>query len=74
MFNNLPKQGDQGPFKSGEKKKQFFDALPLEFQRKQAVEIGVTYKLSERTVDNLLKACLGSHLTQPDYGVYKKVT
>ncbi|WP_366182994.1 DUF3987 domain-containing protein [Flavobacterium ovatum] len=74
MFNNLPKQGDQGPFKSGEKKKQFFDALPIEFQRKQAVEIGITYKLSERTVDNLLKACLGSHLTQPDYGVYKKVT
>jgi hypothetical protein len=73
MFNNLPKQGDQGPFKSGEKKKQFFDALPLEFQRKQAVVIGITYKLSERTVDNLLKACLGSHLTQPEYGIYKKI-
>jgi hypothetical protein len=73
MFNNLPKQGDQGPFKSGEKKKQFFDALPLEFKRKEAVEIGSAYKLSERTVDNLLKACLGTHLKQPDYGIYEKL-
>jgi hypothetical protein len=72
MFNNLPKQGDQGPFKSGEKKKHFFDALPINFQRKEAIEIGTTYKLSERTVDNLLKACLGIHLTQPEYGFYRK--
>ncbi|MEM8521310.1 DUF3987 domain-containing protein [Flavobacterium sp. PL12] len=74
MFENLPKQGEQGAFKSGEKKKQYFDALPFEFQRKEAVEIGNTYRLSERTVDNLLKACLGMHLTQPEYGVYKKIT
>jgi hypothetical protein len=73
MFNNLPKQGEQGPFKSGEKKKQFFDALPLEFKRKEAIEIGKTYKLSERTIDNLLKDCLVTLLTQPDYGVYKKI-
>lgn len=72
MFNNLPKQGEQGPFKSGEKKKQFFDALPLEFKRKEAIEIGKTYKLAERTIDNLLKDCTGTLLTKTDYGVYKK--
>jgi hypothetical protein len=73
MFNNLPKQGEQGPFKTGEKKKQFFEALPNEFKRKEAIKIGATYKLSERTIDNLLKACLGTHLIQPEYGVYTKI-
>ena len=72
MFNNLPKQGEQGPFKTGEKKKQFFEALPTEFKRKEAIEIGKTYKLSERTIDNLLKACLGTLLTKTEYGNYKK--
>jgi Holliday junction resolvase RusA-like endonuclease len=43
--------------------KAFFDVLPIKFQRKEAIEIGTTYRLSERTVDNLLKACLGIHLT-----------
>jgi hypothetical protein len=32
MFNNLPKQGEQGPFKSGQNKKQFLDTLPEHFQ------------------------------------------
>ena len=27
MFENLPKQGEQGPFKSGQNKKHFFDAI-----------------------------------------------
>ena len=73
MFNNLPKQGEQGPFKTGEKKKQFFDALPLEFKRKEAIELGISFKLSGRTVDNLLKDCLGKHLKQPLFGVYNKI-
>ena len=37
MFTNLPKQGEQGPFKSGQNKKKFFDALPDKFQRKDSV-------------------------------------
>ncbi len=73
MFNNLPKQGEQGPFKSGENKKYFFDALPIEFKRKDAIAIGEKHKLSVRTVDNLLKACLNSHLSQPEYGIYRKI-
>jgi hypothetical protein len=72
MFNNLPKQGEQGPFKGGENKKQFFDALPKRFTRKEAIELSLSYSLKERTVDNLLKTCIGVHLSQPEYGVYEK--
>jgi hypothetical protein len=73
MFNNLPKQDDQGPFKSGDNKKQFFDALPNRFTRKEAVELAITYNLAERTVGSFLKNCLGNYLVQPEYGVYEKV-
>ena len=72
MFNNLPKQGEQGPFKGGENKKQFFDALPKRFTRKEAIELSNSYNLKERTVDNLLKTCTGVYLSQPEYGVYLK--
>lgn len=73
MFTNLPKQGEQGPFKSGENKKKFFDALPNKFQRKEAVEIGKKYDIGERSVGNFLKSCLGKYLTQPKTGFYEKV-
>ena len=73
MFENLPKQGEQGPFKSGENKKLFYDALPNEFQRKEAIEIGVNFNIKERTADNFLKACLGKYLIKSDTGLYKKI-
>ena len=73
MFENLPKQGEQGPFKSGENKKLFYDALPNEFQRKEAVEIAVNFNIKERTADNFLKACLGKYLIKSDTGLYKKI-
>lgn len=73
MFNNLPKQDEQGPFKSGDNKKQFFDTLPNRFTRKEAVELAITYNLAERTVGSFLKNCLGNYLSQPEYGVYEKV-
>ena len=72
MFTNLPKQEEQGPFKSGENKKQFFEALPNRFSRKQAIELAKNFNIAERTVGTLLKNCLGSHLIQPEYGVYEK--
>lgn len=72
MFTNLPKQGEQGPFKSGENKKKFFDALPDKFQRKEAIEIGKKFDIGERTVGNFLKSCLGKYLTQPKTGFYEK--
>lgn len=73
MFTNLPKQGEQGPFKSGENKKKFFDALPNKFQRKEAIEIGKKFDIGERSVGNFLKSCLGKYLTQPKTGFYEKI-
>jgi hypothetical protein len=73
MFTNLPKQGEQGPFKSGQNKKKFFEALPDKFQRKEAVEIGKKFDIGERSVGNFLKSCLGKFLEQPDYGNYRKI-
>jgi hypothetical protein len=73
MFENLPKQGDQGPFKSGENKKLFYDALPHEFQRREAIEMAVNFNIKERTADNFLKACLGKYLIKLDTGSYKKI-
>tara|TARA_R110002033_G_scaffold169432_1_gene210189 strand:- start:10685 stop:12943 length:2259 start_codon:yes stop_codon:yes gene_type:complete len=72
MFTNLPKQKEQDGFKSGQNKKQFLEALPKSFQRKEAVEIGLKFNLKERSVDGFLKSCLGKYLTQPKTGFYEK--
>ena len=73
MFENLPKQDEeQGPFKSGQNKKLFFDALPNRFTRKEAVDLATTFNIAERTVGTFLKSCLGKYLHQPEYGVYEK--
>ena len=74
MFENLPKQDDeeQGPFKSGQNKKLFFDALPTRFTRKEAVDLASSFNIAERTVGTFLKSCLGKYLQQPEYGVYEK--
>lgn len=75
MFENLPKQEDDenGPFKKGQNKKLFFDALPNHFTRKEAVELGATFNIAERTVGTFLKSCLGKYLQQPEYGTYTKI-
>nr|WP_315232687.1 DUF3987 domain-containing protein [uncultured Flavobacterium sp.] len=73
MFENLPKQEGGGIFKSGENKKLFYDALPNNFQRKEAVEIAKNFSISERSVGTFLKSCLGRFLEQPEYGFYRKI-
>ncbi|EMY3583312.1 DUF3987 domain-containing protein [Flavobacterium psychrophilum] len=75
MFENLPKQEDEenGPFKKGQNKKLFFDALPNHFTRKEAVELGANFNIAERTVGSFLKSCLGNYLQQPEYGTYTKI-
>lgn len=72
MFHNLPKQTENSTFKSGSNKQLFFDALPAEFKRIDAIELGKHYNLSARTVDNLLKDLIGKYLTQPQFGSYSK--
>jgi len=73
MYGNLPKQKEETPFKSGENKKRFFDALPKLFSLKEAVALGKNFGIKERTVSTLLKDCLGKYLLQPKYGQYEKM-
>jgi hypothetical protein len=73
MFTNLPKQEALGPFKAGGNKKKFYDELPNDFQRKQAVEIGKRFDIGERSIDNFLKTSLGKFLEQTKTGFYRKI-
>ncbi|MDU8885208.1 DUF3987 domain-containing protein [Yeosuana sp. MJ-SS3] len=73
MFNNLPSHSEEGFFKQGSNKDLFFKALPDEFGRKDAILLGRAYNLSNRTIDALLKKCLGTFLEQPKTGSYKKI-
>jgi len=73
MFNNLPKQGDNLTFIGGDNKRKFFDALPKEFTRKEAVSIGNNFKLSPRSVDEVLKMAFGNSLAKPKAGLYQKI-
>lgn len=73
MFNNLPKQSETTHFKTGVNKRHFFDTLPQEFTRQQAVELGRTFDLAARTVDDLLRNALGKLLEKPKPGQYRKV-
>ncbi len=73
MFNNLPKQSESTHFKAGGNKRKFFEALPQEFTRQQAVELGKTFDLAARTVDDLLRNGLGKLLEKPKPGHYRKL-
>jgi len=73
MFHNLPKQTEKTVFRSGENKPKFFKALPDDFKRAEAILLGKQFKLSERSVDLLLKELLGKYLTQPKNGFYAKI-
>lgn len=72
MFNNLPKQNEVMSFQSGDSKRKFFEALPEEFTRKQATELGSQFKLSPRSVDEILKTATGVSLTKLKAGLYRK--
>jgi len=73
MFNNLPKQAENTSFKTGGNKRKFFDALPQEFTRQQAVELGKTFDLAARTVDDMLRNGIGKLLEKPKPGLYRKL-
>jgi len=72
MFNNLPKQNEVMSFQSGDSKRKFFEALPEEFTRKQATELGSQFKLSPRSVDEILKTATGVSLSKLKAGLYRK--
>jgi hypothetical protein len=73
MFNNLPKQNESMQFQSGDGKRKFFEALPKEFTRKEATEIGTKFKMSARTVDDILKSATGYTLTKLKPGLYQRI-
>ena len=73
MFNNLPKQSETTHFKAGDSKRQFFDALPQEFTRQQAVETGKLFTLAARTVDDILHNATGKALEKIKAGYYRKI-
>ncbi len=73
MFHNLPKQNDATLFKNGGNKRRFFDALPDTFKRAEAIELGIKFNLSTRSVDGLLKELNGHLLNQPQFGSYSKI-
>ena len=72
MFHNLPKQNENSVFRSGDNKRKFFDSLPNNFKRAEAIQLGKKFNLSDRTVDSLLKGLTGKYLSQPQYGCYSK--
>lgn len=72
MFNNLPKQSDKMEFSAGDSKRKFFEALPMEFTRKQATELGAQFRLSVRSVDDILKSATGISLAKLKVGLYRK--
>ncbi len=59
-------------FHSGDGKRKFFEALTQEFTRKEATEIGTKFKLSARTVDDVLKSATGYTLTKIKAGCYQR--
>lgn len=73
MFNNLPKQSEATQFKTGDSKRKFFEALPEEFTRQQAVEISKQFQLSPRTVDDILHNATGKALEKLKAGHYRKI-
>lgn len=73
MFNNLPKQSEATQFITGDSKRKFYEALPAEFTRQQAVEIGKQFQLSPRTVDDLLNNVTGMALEKLKAGHYRKI-
>ena len=64
MLANLPKQEakEKGPFKSGQNKKLFFDALPQRFSHGETIEFAKDFNIAERTAGTFLKSCLGKYL------------
>jgi len=51
----------------------FYELLPKEFKRSQAVDIGNSLKMDPRTIDNWLVEFLGEYLEKIKHGTYSKL-
>jgi hypothetical protein len=73
MFNNLPRQQENNNFQGGNNKRKFFETLPQTFTRAEAVKLGAGFSLSARTVDEILRNAVPTHLVKQKAGHYEKV-
>ncbi len=72
MFEHLPKQKRKPFQKVKNHKKDFFDSLPKQFNRQDAIKMGIQYNLSRATVDRLLKKYKNGFVEQIGHGVFSK--
>ena len=73
MYKNLPKQSEQAQFKGFDDRMKFYDALPAEFKREEAMAVAKQLNIPERTAGDWLSKMQPRFLTQPKYAHYKKV-
>lgn len=73
MFNNLSEKSESTFYKMPNNKKRLFELLPYEFKRIDAVEIGKSLGISERSVGDFLKDSIPTLLEKPKTGFYRKV-
>lgn len=73
MFNNLSSHKETTTYKMPNNKKLLLQNLPIEFQRKEAVELGKVYGLSERSIDDFLNISIPTLLEKIKTGTYRKV-
>lgn len=74
IYTNLPGNSKEFKIQKPPKKQAFFNALPEEFTRKEAVKIGISLKIPQRSIDYLLRETwLNTHIVATDTGKYRKV-
>ncbi len=74
LYHRLPQKSKSTFPKMPSNKRAFFNALPPQFKRKEALVIGKELNLSSATIDRFLKQLSGTILQQPEYGLYQKLT
>jgi len=75
LFDRLPKPRGTRFNELPNHKRLFYESLPNSFQRKEAVEIGIQFGVTDRTVTRYLKSLLtAGFLSQSKYGMYEKGT
>ena len=73
LFSNLPKQSDAIQFKASKNKSNFYEALPDNFTRQDAVRIGSKFNMSIRSVDGFLNSANEKYLEKIKTGYYRKL-
>jgi len=73
MFSNLAAQEESSLFKMPENKRKLFEALPQQFKRSEAIQIGGPLDISERSVDEFLANSIPKFLRKVKTGIYRKV-